>query len=76
MHQSDAQDFERLVALFPPVKSGDYATYVFSPRGVRVLMNNVPLVTFGNPDFARRLLDAFIGPHAAVQSLRNALLGH
>jgi Chalcone isomerase-like len=73
---SDAQDIERLVALFPAVKRGDYATYVFSPRGVRVLMNNVPLVTFGNPDFARRLLDAFIGPHATVQSLRNALLGH
>ena len=73
---SDAQDIERLVALFPAVKHGDYATYVFSPRGVRVLMNNVPLVTLGNPDFARRLLDAFIGTHAPVQSLRNALLGH
>jgi hypothetical protein len=72
---SDAQDFERLVARFPAVKPGDYTTYVFSPRGVRVLFNNVPLVTLDNPDFARRLLDAFIGPRAASQSLRHALLG-
>ncbi len=72
---SDVQDFKQLIARLPGVKRGDYTTYVFSPRGVRVLMNNVPLATFDNPDLARRLLDAFIGPRAASQSLRNALLG-
>jgi Chalcone isomerase-like len=72
---ADAGDFERLIALFPDVKRGDNTTYVFSPRGIQVLMNNVPLATFDNPDLARRVLDAFIGPQAASQSLRNALLG-
>jgi hypothetical protein len=72
---SDAQDFERLIAVFPPVKEGDITTYVFSPRGVQVLMNNAPLATFDNPDLARRLLDSFIGPRAVAQSLRNGLLG-
>ena len=69
------RDFERLAALFPAVKHGDYATYLFSPVGVQVLMDNVPLGSFDNPDLARRLLDAFIGPHAASASLRDALLG-
>jgi Chalcone isomerase-like len=72
---SDAQDFERLMALFPPVKRGDYVTFIVSSRGLRVLFNNAPLVTFNNPDFARIVLDAYIGPRAASQSLRNALLG-
>ena len=73
---SDAQDIERLVVLFPAVKPGDHATYVFSSRCVRMLMNNAPLVAFGSPDFVRRFLDAVIGPHAKVQSVRHALLGH
>ena len=72
---SDAQDIEQFVAKFPAVKRGDYVTYVFSPDGLRVLMNNIPLVSFNNPDFARRFLDSFIGPHATVPALRNALLG-
>lgn len=73
---SDAQDIEQFVAKFPAVKHGDYITYVFSPGGLRVLLNNTPLVAFSNPDFARRFLDSFIGLHATIPSLRNALLGH
>jgi hypothetical protein len=72
---ADAQDFERLIALFPAVKRGDYTTYVFTRSGMQVLMNNAPLATFDNPDLARRVLGAFIGPQAASPSLRNALLG-
>jgi hypothetical protein len=72
---ADTNDFERLIALFPEVKRGDDTTYVFTPRGIQVLMNNTRLATFDNPDLAHRVLDAFIGPHAASQSLRNALLG-
>lgn len=73
--ESDVRDFERLAALFPAVKRGDRTTYLFSPRGLQVLLNNVELGTFDNPGLARRLLDAFIGPRAASESLRNALLG-
>lgn len=73
---SDAQDIEQFVAKFPAVKRGDYVTYVFSPGGLRVLLNNTPLVAFSNPDFARRFLDSFIGLHAMIPSLRNALLGY
>ncbi len=72
---SDTQDFERLVVLFPAVKPGDYTTYVFTRSGMQVLMNNAPLATFDNPDFARRVLGAFLGPQAAQPSLRDALLG-
>ncbi len=73
---SDAHDIEQFVAKFPAVKRGDYVTYVFSPGGLRVLMNNTPLFNFSNPDFARRFLDSFIGLYATTPSLRNALLGH
>jgi Chalcone isomerase-like len=72
---SEAPDFARLVASFPAVKRGDYTTYLFSPRGVQVFINNVTIATVNNPDVARGLLDAFIGPRAASQQLRNALLG-
>ena len=73
---SDAQDIKQFVAKFPAVKRGDYVTYVFSPTGLRVLLNNTPLIAFSNPDFARRLLDSFIGSYATIPSLRNALLGY
>jgi hypothetical protein len=71
----DKQDFERLLARLPGVKRGDYTTYLLSPRGIEVLMDNAPLASFTNPDLARRLLDAFIGPHAMSLGLRAALLG-
>jgi hypothetical protein len=63
------------MSVFPPVSEGDNTTYVFSPRGLQVLMNHAPLATFDNPDLARRLLDSFIGPRTPEQSLRNGLLG-
>ncbi len=73
--QSDAADFERLVAAAPAVKVGDTTTYIISTRGLEVLANNQPIGTFANRDLANRILAGFIGAHPPMESLRSRLLG-
>ncbi len=74
--QSDAADFERLVAAAPPVKVGDTTTYIVTSRGLRVLANNRPVIDIANPDLGMRMLDGFIGAHPPTTDLRDALLGN
>jgi hypothetical protein len=72
---ADAADFERLATAFPPVKVGDFSTYILTPNNVRATLNNNTLVDISNPDLARRVLDSFIGAHPPSEELRAGMLG-
>ncbi len=72
---ADQADFEHLIAASPAVKAGDTATYIYSPRRVRVLANERQVGDFANADLSARLLKGFIGVHPPSESLRSALLG-
>jgi len=72
---SDEADFERLIAATPAAAVGDTLTYVFSPRGVRVLFNNRVIGDFANPDLGLRLLAGFIGNAPPSEDLKRHLLG-
>jgi hypothetical protein len=72
---SDTADFERLANAFPPVKVGDFSTYVMTPANVRVTVNNQLLVDIPNGDLSRRVLDSFIGANPPSAELRSGLLG-
>ncbi len=72
---ADEADFERLIAATPAAAVGDTLTYVLSPRGVRVLVNNRQIGEFANPDLAVRLLAGFIGPTPPSEDLKRHLLG-
>ncbi|HEY0204476.1 MAG TPA: chalcone isomerase family protein [Acetobacteraceae bacterium] len=73
--QSDAGDFEKLIAATPAAAVGDTLTYVLSPRGVRVLFNNRVIGDFANPDLGLRLLAGFIGSAPPSEDLKRRLLG-
>ncbi len=72
---ADQPDFERLIAASPAIKVGDTATYIYTPRRLRVLANDRPIGDFANGDLSDRLLKGFIGAHPPTESLRSALLG-
>jgi hypothetical protein len=71
----DKTDFERLVAAAPAINVGDTATYIYTPKGVRVLANNRLVGDFANADLSRLLLAGFIGAHPPSESLKAHLLG-
>jgi hypothetical protein len=72
---SDRADFERLVAAAPAVNPGDTSTYIFTPKGVRVLANDRVIGDFADLDLAHQLLAGFIGNHPPSRELRQGLLG-
>jgi hypothetical protein len=72
---SDLADFERLVAAAPAVKPGDTSTYIFTPKGVRVLANDRVIGDFADRDLAHQLLAGFIGDRPPSPDLRRQLLG-
>lgn len=72
---ADEADFERLIAATPAAAVGDTLTYILSPRGVRVTMNNKLVAEVANPDLALRLLAGFIGPVPPSEELKRHLLG-
>jgi hypothetical protein len=72
---SDLADFERLVAAAPAVRPGDTSTYIFTPKGVRVLANDRLIGNFADLDLAHQLLSGFIGDHPPSAELRRELLG-
>jgi len=72
---ADEADYERLIAATPAAAVGDTLTYILSPRGVRVLVNNRQIAEFANPDLALRLLAGFIGPTPPSEDLKRHLLG-
>ena len=73
--QQDQPDFERLVAAAPAVKEGDTSTYIYTPKGVRVMANQSLVGDFNNADLSRLLLLGFIGDHPPSQDLKRSLLG-
>ena len=73
--QSDAADFERLIAVTPAAAVGDTLTYVLTPKGVRALSNNCAIGEFANPDLGLRLLAGFIGDVPPSADLKRHLLG-
>ena len=72
---ADEADYERLIAATPAAAVGDTLTYILSPRGVRVLVNNRQIAEFANPVLALRLLAGFIGPTPPSEDLKRHLLG-
>ncbi len=72
---ADEGDFERLVAAAPAVAVGDTSTFIFTPKGFRVLANGRDIGDYANPDLGERVLAGFIGEHPPSAALRAALLG-
>ncbi len=73
--KADEADFERLVAVTPGAAVGDTLTYVFTPKGMRVLFNGTQVGEFANPDLALRVLAGFIGDKPPSEDLKKHLLG-
>lgn len=72
---ADAADFERLVAASPAAAVGDTFTYIYTPKGVRMLYNNRPVIEIANADLSLRLLAGFIGTTPPSEDLKQHMLG-
>jgi hypothetical protein len=71
----DQADFDRLIAVTPARAVGETLTYIMTAKGLQVLADNKPLMSFDNPDLAKRILGGFIGPVPPSEELKKQLLG-
>lgn len=67
---------ERMSAIFPDVRAGDRIAGVFDPRaGTRFFLNDRPIGSVADPEFARAFFGIWLDARTAAPELREALLG-
>ena len=65
----------RFLAFLPAVSAGETVELLFGPKEMQAYFNGKLAGTISDPDFARLMLEAWLGPHPASPDLKAALLG-
>lgn len=66
---------DQLKASLEEMKKGDTQTYVFTPKGVKILMKGKLKADIEGADFASFILAGWIGPYPPNKSLKEGVLG-